>query len=506
MALEALTVQHGTAAPIGSRRRPKEFQWSILRVPIAIAAGYMLLTTKVDPDLFGHLRFGLDILRSGHLSSGDPYSWTSDMLWTNHEWLSELTMAFAYSTAGIGGLVVMKGLVAAVAVFVIMTATRSASSVWRWPAALLAILAMVPVYLTIRPQIWTMLFLTLTCWILTSSWKRRYWLPLIFLLWANLHGGWLVGIGVVGVWSAIELFDPEDSRPPRWFVVAIPIACLVSTLVNPYGWHLWEFLGRTVRLSRPDIIEWQPLWRASAGSIAFWVAALLWAGLAIRFAETRPLKAIAAVAILAYASLRVLRIVPLLAPAAVILLLPYVRQHRDRSLAAGPTIGGTPKLVVDFICACIGFVMVAWPVSPGCVRMAGDWIPDFGAARAISAANLRGRLVNSFNWGEYAIWHFGPQLKVSMDGRRETVYSEHVIGEQHRIAGGESDALANLQALSPEYAWLPVGKTTQAKTWFASHGYRIDVSTPQSFVAVRKDLPRVAAVAATASPPCFPGL
>jgi hypothetical protein len=136
--------------------------------------------------------------------------------------------------------------------------------------------------------------------------------------------------------------------------------------------------------------------------------------------------------------------------------------------------------------------------------MTGSWLPDSNVARAISAANLSGRMVTYFDWGEYVIWHFGPKLRVSMDGRRETVYSERVLDEQRKVAYGDPGAMTRLQAISPEYAWLPQGLTDRAKPWFASHGYRIDVNTPTSFVAVRNDLPRIQSVAAGAAP-CFPG-
>jgi hypothetical protein len=495
-------VERLAGAPAAAHKQRVGFEsLSTLRVPLWIAAAYMLLTTKADPDLFGHLRFGLDILSSGHLSSTDPYSFTADMPWTNHEWLSEWIMALTYSGAGVVGLIAMKAVVASATFGAITRSTRNASPLWRWPGALLAVLGMLPIFLTIRPQIWTLLFLVLTCWILTGPWRRRYWLPLIFLLWANMHGGWLVGMGVLAVWSGIELVERGGSRPPLWLIAATPTVCLLATLINPYGWHLWEFLARTVRLTRDDIIEWQPLWRADAGSIVHWLAALVWAGLAIRSAEHKPWKSIAAVAILAYGSLRVLRLVPLLAPSAVVLLIPYLKQ-RDR---AGYRSTGYAKTAVDIVCAGVAFAMAIGPVSPACVLMTGTWVPNFDTARAISAADLTGRLVNPFNWGEYAIWHFGPKLRVSIDGRRETVYSERVIEEQRKVATGDGQALARLKTVSPEYVWLPRGKTDNAGPWLASHGYRIDVSTPSAFVAVREDLPRVPTVAAAAAPPCFPG-
>lgn len=471
-----------------------------------MALAYILLTSHVDPDLFGHLRFGLDHLRTWHLATTDPYSFTSDLRWINHEWLSELTMALAYSVGGIWGLIVLRGFVFLLTVVVLWISIRDVTPLWRWPSYLLGVVATFPLAITIRPQMWTLLFLLLTCSILRGRWQRRVWLPLIFIAWANMHGGWLVGFGVLGIWSAFELFESAETRPPLWALIGVPLACLLATLINPYGWHLWEFLAKTVRLTREDIAEWQPLWRAPRAAAAHWALSVIWAGLAIRYSETKSLKAIAAAASLAYSSLRVVRVVALFTPAAVMLLIPHAARWATGANSNTQQLSPRAKTLMDLAVACIGFAVVAWPVSPGCVQMAGGkWLPDTTAARAISAADLSGRMVTSFNWGEYVIWHFGPKLRVSLDGRRETVYSEPVLAEQRKIAEGDPAALMRLQAVAPEYAWLPHGNTDRAKPWFASHGYRIDIDTPLSFVAVRADLPRVPAVA-EGSAPCFPGL
>jgi len=70
----------------------------VLRVPVWIGVFCALLTTTADPDLWGHVRFGLDMLSTGRLTTTDPYSYTSDIPWLNHEWLSELIMGAAYRT------------------------------------------------------------------------------------------------------------------------------------------------------------------------------------------------------------------------------------------------------------------------------------------------------------------------------------------------------------------------------------------------------------------------
>ena len=79
-----------------------------LRLACAAVLVAVLTQTRADPDLFGHVRFGGDIVaaRSAHLV--DRYSFTSDRPWINHEWLSEVVMYGAYNAFGAAGLVALK--------------------------------------------------------------------------------------------------------------------------------------------------------------------------------------------------------------------------------------------------------------------------------------------------------------------------------------------------------------------------------------------------------------
>jgi len=291
-----------------------------------------------------------------------------------------------------------------------------------------------------------------------------------------------------------------NERPALSLAVGVPVACTLVTLCNPYGWHLWQFLASTVRLSRANIAEWQPIWRESLGSVVLWVAGVVWVVMAVLVAEKRAPKTIAVVAMLAFAALRVNRLLPLFVPAAVILLLPYVS---DVSVAR-PQTWPKGRLLVDAGCACIGLFVLLWPPSSvGCIHMRGSWLPDVAAANALSASHPSGRMVTWFDWGEYAIWHFGPAVKVSIDGRRETVYSEQAFEQQVAIAFGDAAGLRALERLSPEYVWLPLARSRRTLDWIRNQRYRIDIQTPQSFVAVRDDLPRVVPVSIM-STGCFP--
>ena len=73
-----------------------------------VAAAYAATHAVVDPDLWGHLRFGLDALAAHGLVSTDPYSFTQDVPWINHEWLSETVLAWWWRIGGVPGILLMK--------------------------------------------------------------------------------------------------------------------------------------------------------------------------------------------------------------------------------------------------------------------------------------------------------------------------------------------------------------------------------------------------------------
>jgi hypothetical protein len=64
--------------------------------------------TSTDPDLWGNVRFGLDILRDGNIPHTDAYSFTTDREWVNHEWLAEVLIGNAFRAGGTVGLILLK--------------------------------------------------------------------------------------------------------------------------------------------------------------------------------------------------------------------------------------------------------------------------------------------------------------------------------------------------------------------------------------------------------------
>jgi hypothetical protein len=456
--------------------------------------------TVADSDLWGHLRFGLDILETRRLPFEDPYSFTQDLPWVNHEWLSELAMGLAWTAGGPAGLVLLKGALVATALFLVW---RTLSAIDLGPRMMLVAFAaagVAPIARTLRPQLWTLLFLVVLCRTLLSG-RSRAWLPVLIGAWANFHGGWIVGFGVLCAWTAGEVLQQRSIRTDQ---VVVPAAGLLATLANPYGWGLWQFLANTVRMGR-DITEWQPLWNSPPIDSVPWVITI---GLVVWMFRRLPAgdrwSRGLVLLMLAYSAARVIRIAPLfVACAALLLAAAFAARWPNR---ARPLVRTREDAVVAGALAAVvfGAALWMWSRTLTCITVETPRAADAAAARLLMSAPP-GRVVTFFDWGEYALWHLGPELRVSMDGRRETVYSDARLAEHGAILNGEPAGFETLAAWRPEYVWLPAS-SGRTREWLAAQGYRIEHASGRSFVAVRPDLPRLQPTPMNeAAARCFPG-
>ena len=478
-----------------------ELKWQIY-LPWLALASILLTATRTDPDLWGHLRFGLDWLQTHALPAIDPYSFTQDKPWVNHEWLSEALMAAAFTLAGTAGLVFLKTIVVSGTAFGVWRRLHGSTALVSAAITTLAIAGALPLTTTVRPQIWSLLALSLLVPLLDDrppALRRILSSAVFFGVWANLHGGWITGGAALALHIAIRsVRRPVDAA--RWLVLGI--ASLAATVVNPYGVGLWRFLATTVRSSRPDISEWAPF--SSSESPLMWlsvIAPLAILALLLRKRDTRPpLETCAVVILLLVAGLRVSRVAPLVCPACIALLGTSIRKAWGR--LARLTAPTPAAAMVLFLPTALMLSAAQKPVHHAliCLPIDDAWAPDLRAAAELRGRT--GRLWTTFDWGEYAIWQFGPRLRVSIDGRRETVYSDAVIAWHRDAERGDPAAIARVIALRVEYVWLRSSLTAMRDALVAA-GYRVDVDTSASFVAVRGDLP----VLGGSAPPlatCFP--
>jgi hypothetical protein len=166
-----------------------------------------------------------------------------------------------------------------------------------------------------------------------------------------------------------------------------------------------------------------------------------------------PLSSIAIVAMLGIASFRVARVVSLYAVAVGFLLAPYASSNVI--VVTRPPRRSIREWRSGAI-AYLAIVSLSVTLLGRRVTMDGSWLPEPEAAAYVSVHHLQGNMFTWFNYGQYAIWHFWPAIRVSMDGRRETVFTEELRAAHRRIYDNAPEAVDDISRMNPDYVWLPV--------------------------------------------------
>ncbi len=194
-----------------------------------------------DPDFFWHLTAGQLIAETGRVPSTDPFSFTwFGRPWTPHEWLSELLIYWLVSTVGRVGALVVFGL-APVAIFAALAAALARGGARALAIGLPFVLgAFVLIgYVTLRPQAVSWLLLAVLVWFLLAARpdhpRRMLLLVPLFVLWANLHGVYVIGLGVVGVYVLFTLAGRTPMSPAKGWVLATLAGVIGASMLTPAG-------------------------------------------------------------------------------------------------------------------------------------------------------------------------------------------------------------------------------------------------------------------------------
>ena len=486
---------------------------------LAVATAlWMTARTRADVDLWGHITFGLDILRTAALHTADPYSFTNDRPWINHEWLSEIAMAAAWLSGGATGLILLKLACTAGALFLMDGALRASGTSGRTRVILLGLMlvGVLPRIAQVRPQLFSVLLFAALMRIFAqsnrTSARELLWTMPVMTLWANFHGGWLVGLGTVCLWCAGEAYVRRGRRAEVAMALAAVAGAAAATLLNPYGIGLWKFLFETVGFGRHAIREWQPAWTDKATMIIWLSFAAIVASAIVRSPLRRWLRNPASIVIpvaWGLASLRVGRLDAFFAMAVIGLMTVPVAELFD----SGRGAADLPRKWQLGAAAVAVVLVVAIPVTRPAFTCIGFYTPRWPEPEVVAfmrSQQLSGRIVTYFDWGEYGMWHMSEGLKVSMDGRRETVYTDQTIANHLELYRGSEHGLKYLRSLDADYVWMPaylpvvpllgqqgwvlLFEGPQSVLFAAPHAVRTIGSTPLRTVKSPSGLER-----------CFPG-
>lgn len=238
----------------------------------AIVVLSLLPVTSIihDPDFWWHLRAGQLILAHGGLLGNDPFTYTvASHHWTMHEWLTEVLYALMQTAGGLGLIVLVLSAVTWLGLVCLMVRAqlRNPSRFALGLGLLLAAVAGYPIWGP-RVQMVTFFLTALTLLMVERHLVRggrALWLMVpVFLLWSNLHSGFIIGLGfmaliIVAEWIGHRLGWPGTAAPQRVrTVLYVLLACTVVSMINPNGPAIlvYAFLTQGSGAQQSLILEW----------------------------------------------------------------------------------------------------------------------------------------------------------------------------------------------------------------------------------------------------------
>ncbi|HEY9156453.1 hypothetical protein [Candidatus Binatus sp.] len=467
-----------------------------------------------DPDLWGHVLWGRELLAHGSLPRGNPYSYSAPgYSWLRHEWLSEVLMAAMFDKFGPFGLKLLKFVCAVGTIcFIVLAESETAAPAFVQAAILLVVALILAPVMQFRPQLFDFFALSAIIALLARhNWRgsARLWIAIpIVAIWSNFHGGFFIGFVAIGVYGAtILLSDILAGHGPRrgLGIVAITAAAAASTLCTfliPPARDTWYTLIHSILnpMTHYAIMDWKPLMvdltTAHSGSVEkryfvlvffFFAAAAVSVVLKPKAADA-PLVAVAAVMLAAaFAAVRNIPIAAIaIAPVFANHLGLLVRPREVTAAAHAPGARAMPRagrLVIEILAAvaAIGLARYSGILSPGID--ASDNPVD--AVNFMNSHRLTGNVLAQYAWGQYVIWHGAPGMKVFIDSRYDLAYPPAVFQDYLEFANNLTGGSHTLAAYPNDFVLVQRGLPA-VKLMASQRDWRLIYSDPVAVLYARK--------------------
>jgi hypothetical protein len=382
----------------------------------------------VDPDLWWHIKNGQNILATHRWPTTDPFSFTvAGQPWISTEWLGDVLFAGVARIAGLLGLealLIVLGGAVMLALYALATLRSGNSKAGFVAAAVLLVFANAS--FSLRPQMLGYLFLILTLIALEQfrqgQSKYLWFLPLLFFVWVNAHGSFVMGMVAIGAYWAGGLFESRlggiESR--RWTAgqrLRIEIVFLLSLIgltITPYGSQLAVYpfhVASSLPIGVANVLEWQPMPFNILGGKLFLglLLGFFLAQMAFRFAwRLEELALFFFGTMMACLHVRfILVFVPFFAPLAATTLarwMPRYDQAKDKYVLNAVLMTVTAVAVFCF-----------FPSRAEMEQIVARKFP-VRAVEYMQRHAVGGPVLNSYGFGGYLIWK---DQKVFVDGRAD---------------------------------------------------------------------------------------
>jgi hypothetical protein len=426
----------------------------------------MIVREISDPDFWWHLRAGQYMVENATIPHTDPFTFTAQgKEWVTHEWLSEVVLFALYRVGGFPVLtLVFSGIITLA--FGLAYARCQGRPYLAGFALLLGALATAPTW-GVRPQMLTLLLMSVFLFLLdrfstTRNFKFLIPLPLLMILWVNLHSGYAIGLVVIAAYlfaafvegivylyrgrTKRETTNTEPTLSPRALrsLFLVLVLSFLAVLVNPNGarMFIYPFETLTSAAMQRYIQEWfspdfhQTEWLPFALLILSIIATSLVARARVPLAHTLLLFALGLLA------LRSARNIPLFALVAIPVLSAQLAAWIPLRASKFPT----PPLMRIVNAVLVGVLALVALLRIGSVLVNQPNVEraKFPAAAVewIQQNRPAPNLYNSYGWGGYLIWKLYPDYLVYIDGRADVhgdVFIEEFLDVYRGAIGWEEE-------------------------------------------------------------------
>ncbi len=416
---------------------------------IIFCIGLNCINCVPDNDLWARLTAGEYICENLAILKHDIFSYTPTHIWYDHEWGSSVVFYLIFKYFGVDGLILLKGILTGLTFFVCFKTVELRKPKFSVSYNILYFAAMFlalnkSLGSVVRCLLFTCLFFSLFLYILeksrTGNNKILIILPIIMLLWANMHGGCISGLGLIVLYCIGEFLNKKDIKK---YVITL-FLCLIVLFINPYGIEYVKFLFLAASMERDLITEWtspfNQFYLKDYIKYKLYLVFIILTQIAyfiktkMKYANLDKTKFIIIITTI-YLSVTHIRHIPFFVFSAGTLLYDEFYYLFNTSINY---IKDKLKIKKDFknlivlkeVAVYFFVLILSFPnvIAKKEISINSTAYPRF-AVEFIDINNLHGNLFINFDWGSYAAYKLFPKNLIVMDGRYEEVYNPNLLNE-----------------------------------------------------------------------------
>jgi hypothetical protein len=452
-----------------------------------VALGLLFMVTSFNrlnhTDLWGHLNFGRWMVTNHALPATDPFAaQPSAIPVLNGAWLSQWLGYEIQGHFGNEGLAFGHSLLVTLTAGILMLAAwrRGAPAIWAWGAGVAMFVLDLPIVGTIRPQLFGQLGAALFLLACAEMPRRTHplcWLPVVAMLWANLHGSIVMGLAILGLyatglsWNVYHELGGMIERVIRdrrlhivWTAVVLVLA---AACVNPHGPSLLvRVLGFGDQAVLASISEWRPLTPRSLTGVLMIASVALTAALAKYSPRKWEAHEILLLVVFGLATLPAIRMLAWWAVIWPWAVWPHAAAawRKYQADTTGETISDHDEPTAMRSVLAMGFVFMAVLIAPPTFSIVSGHARGEGpimvtdtplyAADELNRRGLAGNIATPMDWADFVVW--------KTDGRLKPLVHSHVHladmntwRDYQTIFSGDAAWLDRLRAQHMQYILIP---------------------------------------------------